>query len=311
MSASTLAEFYQELTTPAGAELGTLLPSGIQQEVGHFNVFDVAALWQAVQGKPATTYACRSFYKISLLCARSRVEYADTAVDIDQPTLVFSTPRVPHQWRPLEGSQTGHFCVFTPTFLQPATSGVALAELPVFKAEAPPIFPLSPAETTRVQAIFGRMHEELASDYAFKYDALRAYVLELIHLGQKRQPAWALHPIHSAAARLTSRFIELLEQQFPLETPQQYLRLRSAHDYADQLAVHVNYLNKVLKETTGRTTRDLIGGRIVREAQVLLRHTDWTMAAIADSLGFTDVAHFSHFFKRQVSLAPGAFRGAP
>ena len=154
------------------------------------------------------------------------------------------------------------------------------------------------------------MHEELASDYAHKYDLLRAYVLELLHLGQKRQPITTLHPAHSAAARLTSRFVELLERQFPLETPQQRVPLRTAKDYADHLAVHVNHLNKVLKDRTGRTTTDLIGSRLAQEAKVLLRQTDWTLWEIADSLGFVDVAHFSHFFRRHAALSPGAYRTA-
>jgi AraC family transcriptional activator of pobA len=42
MNAAPLTEFYQEVTTCTGAELSTLLPSGIQQEVGHFNVFNLA-----------------------------------------------------------------------------------------------------------------------------------------------------------------------------------------------------------------------------------------------------------------------------
>jgi AraC family transcriptional activator of pobA len=103
------------------------------------------------------------------------------------------------------------------------------------------------------------MHEELASDYAHKHDLLRAYVLELLHLGQKQQPATTLHPAHSAAARLSSRFVELLERQFPLTTPQQRVPLRTAKDFADHLAVHFNHLNKVLQNSTGRTTTDLTG----------------------------------------------------
>jgi AraC family transcriptional activator of pobA len=88
------------------------------------------------------------------------------------------------------------------------------------------------------------MHEKLASDYAHKHDLLRAYVLELLHLGQKQQPATTLHPAHSAAARLSSRFVELLERQFPLTTPQQRVPLRTAKDFADHLAVHFNHLTK-------------------------------------------------------------------
>jgi AraC family transcriptional activator of pobA len=308
MNAAPLTEFYQEVSACTGAELSALLPSGIQQEVGHFNVFNLADIWQGAREKPATPYACRSFYKISLLNGRNRVEYPDEAMEVAGPALIFSSPRIPHQWLPLEVPQTGRFCVFTAEFLRPTSSGVVLDELPIFKAEGYPVFQLSAAEGLRAEAVFQRMQEEMASDYAYKYDLLRAYALELIHLGQKRQPATALHPAHSAPARLTSRFIELLEQQFPLENPQQQLYLRTALGYADHLAVHVNYLNKVLRETTGRTTTDLIMGRMAQEAQALLRQTHWTLAEIADSLGFADVAHFSHFFKRHAAVSPGAYR---
>jgi AraC family transcriptional activator of pobA len=34
--------------------------------------------------------------------------------------------------------------------------------------------------------------------------------------------------------------------------------------------VHVNHLNKVLKDSTGRTTTDLIGRGLAQEAKVLL-----------------------------------------
>lgn len=307
MLAAPLAELYQELTTCTGTELSALLPSGIQQEVGHFNVFNLADLGLPTGGKPTAPYPCRAFYKISLLDGHSQLEYPEGAVEVAGPALVFSTPKVLHYWLP-RGRQAGQFCVFTADFLRPTSSGVVLDELPIFKAAGYPVFQLSAAEAARAAVIFEQMREEMTSDYAYKYDLLRTYVLELIHLGQKRQPATALHPAHNAPARLTSRFIELLEQQFPLENPRQQLRLRTATDYADQLAVHVNHLNKALKETTGRTTTDLLMGRIGQEAQALLLQTHWTMAEIADSLGFTDVAHFSHFFKRHAAVAPGAFR---
>ncbi|MDF7814102.1 helix-turn-helix domain-containing protein [Hymenobacter sp. YC55] len=74
------------------------------------------------------------------------------------------------------------------------------------------------------------------------------------------------------------------------------------------MAVHVNHLNKVLKGNTGRTTTDLIGSRVALEAKVLLQPSEWTLWEIADSLGFVDVAHFSHFFRRYAAVSPGTFR---
>jgi len=310
MTTSALAALYQEMAPCTGADLNALLPGGIQREVGHFNVFEVAEAadqWAPPQLRPGTPYACRSFYKISLLRSRSHAEYADQTIAIEPDALVFTTPRVPFQWRPAE-AQRAQFCVFTAEFVLPVLGGSTPDELPLFRADSYPVFQLTPAEAARAAVIFDQMRDELASDYAHKYDLLRAYVLELLHLGQKRQPTATLHHAHSAAARLSSRFVELLERQFPLATAQQRVQLRTAKDFADHLAVHVNHLNKVLKDSTGRTTTDLIGGRLAQEAKALLRQSDWSLWQIADSLGFVDVAHFSHFFRRYATVSPGAFR---
>ena len=310
MQPTSLDTFYHQIAAMADTDLNALLPSGIQQEVGHFNVFNLADLLQGRE-KAAMPYDRRAYYKISLISGRNRAEYADKVIDIERHALLFATPKVPYHWVPQDLEQSGHFCVFTADFLLPAKSGVVLDELPLFRAGGSPVFQVSEAESAEITAIFQKMHREIGSHYAYKYDLIRTYVLELIHFGQKLQPVTALYPpAHTASARVTSLFIELLERQFPIETPQQRLRLRTAKDYADRLAVHVNHLNKVLKETTGRTTTDLIGGRVMQEAKLLLKQTNWNVSEIADSLGFAEVAHFSNFFKHQTAVSPAAFRRA-
>uniref|UniRef100_UPI003D7F334F helix-turn-helix domain-containing protein n=1 Tax=Pedobacter sp. TaxID=1411316 RepID=UPI003D7F334F len=112
----------------------------------------------------------------------------------------------------------------------------------------------------------------------------------------------------NASVRVSSLFIELLERQFPIESPHQKLHLRTAKDYANRLAIHVNHLNKVLKENTGRTTTEIIATRIVQEAKTHLKQTDWNISEIAYSLGFEEVSHFSAFFKKQTTLTPLSIR---
>ena len=308
MSTTSLPAFYQQLATVAGAELHTLLPPGIQQEIGHFNIFNVADLFRHHREKPPMPYDRRAYYKISLIRGRSRAEYADKVVEIEQNALLFATPKVPYHWLPEDREQDGYFCVFTAEFLLPAKSGVQLDELPLFQPGGYPVFAITDAEYAEINDLFRKMAREITSAYAYKYDLLRTHVLELIHRGQKLQPAPALYPAHTAATRVTSLFVELLERQFPIETPRQQLQLRTAKDYADRLAIHVNHLNKALKETTGCTTTELIGGRVMQEAKLLLKQTNWNISEISDSLGFTEVAHFSNFFKRQTAVSPGAFR---
>lgn len=300
MSMISVEEFYKSINVP--------IPEGFRKEIGHFNVFEIDDFIRGLREKNVMLYNRRAYYKISLIIGKNRAEYADKIIDIEQNALLFATPQIPYHYVPQDTNQKGFFCVFTPEFLIKSKSGVNIDELPIFRPDGYPIFQLSDENVEELLAIFKKMYREIASDYAFKYDLLRNYVLELIHYGQKLQPATAIYSTHNAASRVSSLFLELLERQFPIESPHQKLSLRTAKDYADRLSVHVNHLNKVLKENTGKTTTEIISGRITQEAKILLRQTDWNISEIAYSLGFEEVAHFSNFFKRQTSLSPAQFR---
>jgi AraC family transcriptional regulator, transcriptional activator of pobA len=308
MKITSLEEFYKETGAASESGLGYFLPDGISKEIGHFNVFSISDVMKKIKEKPVMPYNRRAYYKISLIRGRNRAEYADKVIEIEKNALLFATPKVPYHYVPQDMDQSGYFCVFTDDFLVKNKSGVVLDDLPIFKAGGYPVFQLSDEETEEINLLFKKMYRELSSDYAYKYDLLRNYVLELIHYGQKLQPVTALYPAHNASARVSSLFIELLERQFPIESPRQKLSLRTAKDYATRLAVHVNHLNKVLKENTGKTTTDLISNRIIQEAKILLKQTNWNISEIAYCLGFEEVAHFSNFFKKQTSLAPVGFR---
>ena len=308
MKATSLEQFYQRLAAAVGTESHTLLPPDRERTTGHFNLFDIAEQFRNYPQFPVMPYDRRAYYKISLIRGRSRAEYANKVIELDQNALLFATPKVPYHWVPQDPAQAGRFCVFTSEFLLPANSGVVLDELPLFQASGYPVFQVSDAQWDELDAVFQKMARELASPYPYKYDLLRTYVLELIHAGQKLQPLPVRQPAPTAAARITSLFTELLERQFPLTTPHQQLQLRSAKDFADRLAVHVNHLNKALKHHTGRTTTELIATRYAEEAKRLLLQPTWTIAQVSDSLGFAEVSDFSHFFKRHTALSPAAFR---
>ncbi|QEC52997.1 AraC-like DNA-binding protein [Anseongella ginsenosidimutans] len=308
IKSTSLEEFYQQASGFTGKDIHTLLPSGINKEIGHFNVFDISETIQQVKRKQPMPYNRRAYFKISLIRGRNRAEYADKIIDVTKNALLFATPKVPYHWFPLDENQAGSFCVFTDAFLIKNKSGVVLDELPIFRSGGYPVFEIDDEKAEEIGRIFKKMREEITSDYEYKYDLLRNYVLELIHYGQKLQPATALRSSQNASSRIVSLFIELLERQFPVESPHQRLMLRSAKEYAERLAIHVNHLNKVLKENTGKTTTEIIAARILQEAKILLKQTDWNISEIAYSLGFEEVPHFSNFFKKQTSVAPLAFR---
>ncbi|MGI4834489.1 MAG: helix-turn-helix transcriptional regulator [Janthinobacterium lividum] len=289
--------------TPAVGEA----PPDMRRELGHFDVFTVGGPQAGAPHRPPQHFNRQAFYKISLMHGCGRLEFADQTQQVGPYFLFLATPALVYRWTPDAAAHTGCFCIFTDEFLLPAKGGVLVEELPIFRPGAHPIMELTEAECRAVEAVLQKMTLEIASDYAYKYDLLRTYLVELIHLVQKLQPAPAL-ALAPAGARLATQFTELLERQFSPASLPSLPRLRTAKAYADALAVHIVHLNRVLKEATGHTTTTLIGNRLAHEAKLLLKQTTRNVSEIADLLGFADVAHFCTFFKRHTGLTPGDFR---
>ncbi|WP_373553012.1 helix-turn-helix domain-containing protein [Haliscomenobacter sp.] len=280
------------------------MPDNLKKGLGHFNVFKLDDFC-GPQAKPMP-YSRKDYFKISFILSKNRAHYADKVVETDGPTLLFANPQIPYKWEPLESVYSGHFCIFTEAFF---TQFGNIKDYPVFQPGGNPLFQLSDDQIEPIRLIFEKMHAEMASDFSFKYDVLRTLALQLVHLALKIQPAkTSLYEASNAATRIASMFTELLERQFPIESNGQQITFRSPTDFASQLAIHVNHLNRALKETTGKTTSQVIAERVTQEAKMLLLHTNWNIGEIAWSLGFEEPPHFINFFKKQVELTPKTFR---
>lgn len=305
MKTVTVEDFYKNAAEFTNSTVENLLPADINNDIGHFNVFNLNDLIAKIKKDPShVPYNRRLYYKINLVRGHNIAEYADKVINIEKNALVFGTPKIPYSWKPQDMDQSGYFCIFTDDFLVQSKSGVVLDSLPIFSPGGCPVFMLTDEQADEITLIFKKMQQEIASNYLYKYDLIRNYLLELIHYGQKLQPFTNYNNSHNASARVSALFIELLERQFPIASPDQKVILRTAKDYADRLAVHSNHLNKVLKESTGKTTTEHIANRLIQEARILLKQTDWTISEIAYSLGFEQLSHFSNFFKKQTSLSP-------
>lgn len=309
IKSTSIDDFYREIAGAAGKDIYTFLPPDITKEIGHFNIFDIAATFRESKRTQLMPYNKRMYYKISLIRGRNLAEYADKTFDINGNALLFATPKIPYHWLPQDDEQSGFFCVFTEDFLHKSKGGLSPEDMPIFQPGAYPIFHLDDTQCNDILQLFQKMDRELHSDYMYKYDLIRHYVMELIHYGQKLHPVAETHYSTNAATRVTTLFAELLERQFPIEHTDQRLMLRTAKDFAERLAVHVNHLNKVLKETTGQTTTNIIGSRVVQEAKLLLKHTNWSISEIAYSLGFEEIAHFSNFSKKRLDKSKNKQNG--
>ena len=292
----TIEEFYK--TKLHG------IPDNIQKEMGHFNVFKLDD-FVGNNSKPIP-YSRKDFFKISLIIGRNKVYYADKVIEIKKQALLFANPQIPYNWEAIDDYQTGFFCVFTPAFFHHFGN---LKDYDVFQPDGTPIFELTDEQADKIQILFKRMFEEINSDYVHKYDALRNLVFEILHNTLKMQPAKKAKNGHvNAAHRISILFLELLERQFHIEDTRQRVHFRSASDFANQLSTHVNHLSRAVKETTQKTTSTIIAERLLQEAKILLKQTDWNVSEIAFALGYTEVTHFNNFFKKHLNITPTQFR---
>ncbi len=289
-----LEEFYQR-------NKFEYIPKELENDIGHFNIFKR----NNSKTKPIA-FNRRDFFKITLLKGKIKVDYADKSFVSEKYALMFSDPLVPYSWEPLDENQSGCFCIFTETFFHKFGS---IRQYPVFQADQNKLFILDEKALEDVEKIFEKMFDEINSDYAYKYDVLRNLCFELIHYAMKMQPAITTNlKNEDRATKIATLFTELLERQFPIESPYQRFDLRSANDFAKNLNIHTNHLNKVLKEITGKTTSELISNRVLQEAKILLKHTPWSVSDIAFSLGFEEPPHFINFFKKRAEITPKRYR---
>ena len=256
---------------------------------------------------PALFYGRRDFYKVVLATGHFKICYGDKTFDINDTFLFFGNPHIAYSNEHLSAEQQGYACVFTEDFIGSRDRTDSLLNAPLFRFEGTPVVPLNSEQALFVTSLFQRMQTVYQGDYDQKAEMLRSCIDLIIHEALRIQPQNGIRQ-KNAATRITNLFMELLEQQFPIETAADPLRLRTAQDFAESLSVHVNYLNRSVKEVTGKPISIHIAERIAAEAKALLKHTDWSVADIAYSLGFEYPSYFNNYFKRVSGLTPNTYR---
>ena len=293
----TIEEYY--------ASRPFLAAKGTGEDAAHFNIFRIGD--PAVQDIP-NQFGRKDFFKICIISGNSLIHYADRTFEVKEHGLLFANPQIPYNWEPLSSNQQGFSCIFNAGYFDHFGR---IREYPVFKPGGFPVYELTPEELSSIKGIFEQIMVEKEGEFTFKDDAIRTLVLQLIHSALKIRLAITASPEKvTAANRITALFLELLERQFPIDSTSAEVQLRTPSDFANQLAVHVNHLNKSVKEITNKTTTGIIMQRLLQEAKIMLRHTTWPISDIAYALGFEGPTHFSSFVKRQLQLSPSQYRNS-
>jgi len=126
---------------------------------------------------------------------------------------------------------------------------------------------------------------------------LRAMLYEVLMLLQKASPSE--ENVTSENDRVT-RFRQLVDEHYLTESGVEF--------YADKLAVTSNYLNRLVKQNLGQSTKQYIQNRRIDEAKRLLRYTELSVADIAEQLNFETASYFVRAFSKVTKTTPLQYR---
>ena len=277
-----------------------------QNEAGSFDILDLSRIEENKSIFPFD-YTRKIFYSATLLNGDYSLEFEDKTIDVKGDTLILTSTKIPFGIHH-KGEVSGISCLFKEDFITKNNCGYRLLEFPIYKPGQQNIYSLTDKQAKHFIEIYTKIFDEKLANNKFKESLQRNYLLELIFNAQKLNPVSFYINKNNTTQEITCSFIRLLESQFPINTPQDVVSLKTSGDFASHLALHPNYLNRQVKLSKGRTVSEIINARVEQEAKILLKLTNWNIAEIAYSLGFEEPSHFNSFFKKHTRVSPTDYR---
>lgn len=210
--------------------------------------------------------------------------------ELKDNTIFCVTPGQVHLMN-IKGPANGYVISFTAEFMGLEEENFSL----LFKTGLFHTFSHSPALdvneelAAEMDDLAGRMMKEFANYFLLRSEILRGFLkIFLVYL--TRQVDKMIHTeAPSKTTDMLKKFFSLLEKN--------YVTKRMVTDYASEMIITPNYLNEVVKKSTGFPASHHIQQRIILEAKRKAVYSNLSMKEIAYELGFDDIAHFSKFFK--------------
>ena len=168
------------------------------------------------------------------------------------------------------------------------------SELSPYTITLPQIWNIPDPE--QVEGIFKRLIELAVAPRSLAFwqeQSLFMQLLQLMDEGQHREE-------HAPGYALAERTEAYLKQHYREELSNETL--------ADVMHFHLNYITRCMKNYYGVTPMEYLLHYRLEQAKLLLLKTEWTVAAIAEYVGFQYPPYFTNCFKKRYDVSPIQYR---
>ncbi len=251
-----------------------------------------------------------NFYSIALKRTNAKMKYGQQEYDFEEGVLAFIAPNQVIKVVLEDNAvlrHTGWLLIFHPDFLWNTPLAKKIKQYDYFGYNLTEALHLSDKEETVLTGIIQNINQEYHSNIdKFSQDVIIAQLELLLTYAERfyqRQFITRKITNHTILNRL-----EYLLNEYFVSDDLPAKGLPTVQYISEVLNISPNYLSRLLKTLTGRSTQQFIHDKLVDLAKEKLLTTDLAVSEIAYELGFEHPQSFSKLFKIKTNLSPLEFR---
>ena len=228
--------------------------------------------------------------------------------DIEPGTIYFNNPGdIKHVI--LKDVKELYLATLTETFLKENVHADIFQEFPFLLAEIVPPKILNEKQFSEFEHLYLQLMKEYGSGSPYR-NKLIGHLIVLILLKIKEYFWKDYDPINEGTrgSQIVKNFKRLMESHYRNLSRGVVERAFRIQEYAEELNLHPNYLNAVIKTKTGKPVGTWISEKTITEAKSLLSNSDFSIKEIAFRLGFAESPHFCNYFKKRANVSPALYR---
>jgi AraC family transcriptional regulator, transcriptional activator of pobA len=266
-----------------------------------FRISRMEDIWDARKGVRDEPH--RHDYYTMLLVKKARGKHVIDFYEypLEGMQLFFISPGQVHQVIEDEKSY-GYAILFSEQFLiKNHIPAFFIDDLGLFNdyGHSPPLR-VNEAEVEKLSEFAEEIIRIYESDQKFKETAISSYLKLMLIQSNNLCTLSGGNPQNIEAGNsILKNFKQLVNEN--------YMRWHQTSDYAAELSVTPDHLNRVVKTLIGKNAKEVIQSRIVLAAKRLIYFSGLSTKEIGYKLGFSEPANFSAFFKKCTGKSPSAF----
>lgn len=275
-----------------------------RHKYGQEILIDVLSLDYIKKGIRRTPVHRELFYQIIIFTRGQEVVAIDGCKrNVSPGEVACSRPGEVWTWN-VDTQLEGYVLIFEEQFLLSFFNDIHFLDyFPYLQAYRPsPFLYPDPTLQERLLHLIHQMKVEIDTEQSKDQHILRAMLYETLMLLNRAESATADNCPSGEMA--TDRYMD----QFTHLAAISYKEHREVEYYADKLCITSNYLNRLVNQRFGMTTKQYLNRKLVDEVKRLLAFTTLTVNEIADALHFESPSYFVRFFRKATGQTPAQYR---